>query len=355
MFRNVIIATCFFYLPIPLCTAQDHGEEIFTAVVKSIEALEKTFLESFELEISRTQNNKSEPIFKFGNSSDYESETIRACRVLKFKENEEFILSSSSGYNGLTIKSEEEIREGDAKPGEQVDYEETSDSYFIYSKNEQTITGRLSRDGVSIDQSNVLEKLDYAFALEDGCKFPITQLSEHRSAVTNFLDPLINFCSERQNQDRIIKTVEDSKEGKVIIFRIKHHPDPSQLFAQKIVVSDEGFDKGLIRENQIGILKGSQYNLPYTSEKQLTSEFTQNVKIKWKEVVLGANQPTRLVVPDRVAKSSKGIGATVTTKSDITQFNWKPLSEEAKKKISLEEAKKTTEEQLKTINKMLKR
>jgi ribosomal protein L18E len=170
------------------------------------------------------------------------------------------------------------------------------------------------------------------------------------------LSVVANFQSSRsQNQIRITKTEEETKEGKVIVFRIKHHPEPDQIFAQKIVVSDEGIDKGLIRENSVGLLRQSQFNLPYTSEKQISSELITSVKVQWKEASFGNDPDERLIVPDRVTKSGSVLRSVKATKSDITQFSWKPLSEEAKKKISLEEAKKTTEEQLKTINKLLKR
>jgi hypothetical protein len=355
MFRNIIVTACFFCLPMPLSTAQDHGEEIFTAIIKSIEVLEKAFNESFELEISRTQSARSETVFKLSNTYDEDSETIRLCRVLRSKINDEFCLSASSGYNGLTIKSGKNKNVGEEKSAEQVDYQELSDTYFIYGKNGETVTGRSSRNDVSVQRGTLPEKLDYVFALEGGCKFPITQIAEHLGSVTNYLDPLIDFCSDSQNQKRITKTEEDTKDGKVIVYRIKYIQDHNYVRAQKIVVSNDGFDKGLIRENQIGYLKSNQFSLPYTSEKQLTSEQVNAVKIKWKVASLRADSDETLIIPDRIAKSTNVLSAVKSTKSYITQFDWKPLSEESKKKISLEEAKKTTEEQLKTINKMLKR
>jgi hypothetical protein len=355
MFRRVIVIGCLFCLTISRGRAQDPGEEIFSAVIKSLEVLEKAFSESFELEMTRNQTRRSETLFPSLKSRDQDSEAIRLCRVLKSKTNEEFCLAASSGYNELTIKPGGNSSDAGEKSSEKVDYRELSDAHFIYGKNAETVSGRLSQDDVSIRRGTLLEKLDYTFALECGCKFPIIQITEHSNTVTNYLDPLIDFCNDRQNQNRITKTEEDGKEGKVIVYRVKHHPEPDQVFAQKIVVSDSGFDKGLIRENSIGLLRQSQFNLPYTSEKQISSELITSVKVQWKETSFGDVPDERIIVPERVAKSSSVLRSVKATKSDITQFSWKPLSEEAKKKISLEEAKKTTEEQLKTINKMLKR
>lgn len=355
MLRNIIGITCILFLPSSMCRAQDSGEEIFAAVIKSIEVLEKSLLESFELEMTRNQTHRIETIFRLGKNHDVDSDIRRLYRIVRSKKDDEFSIAASSGCNRLTITSGEGNNGEQEKSDEQVDFEELSDTYFIYGKNGEAVTGRLSRNDVSIQRGTLLEKLVYVFALEGGCKFPIIQITEQSNTGTKRLDPLIDFCSDSQNQSRITKSEEDTTEGKVRVYRIKHHPEPDHLFAQKIVVSDEGFDKGLIRENQIGFLRHSQYNLPYTSEKQLTSELIQSVRIKWKEVALGDDPNKPLVVPERVAKSSTVIRAVKGTKSDITQFDWKPLSEEAKKKISLEEAKKTTEEQVKTIDKMLQR
>lgn len=355
MFRRVIVIGCFFCLTISRGSAQDPGEEIFSAVIKSLEVLEKAFSESFELEMTRNQTTRSETVFPLVKSHDQDSEAIRLCHVLKSKTNEEFCLAASSGLNVLTIKPVGNNNDSGEKSSEKTDYRELSDTYYIYGKNGETAIGRLSRDDVSIRRGSLLDKLDYTFALECGCRFPIIQITEHSNTVTNYLDPLIDFCNDRQNQNRITKTEEDGKEGKVIVYRVKYHPVPDHYFAQKIVVSDSGFDKGLIRENSIGLLRESQFNLPYTSEKQISSELIKSVKVQWKEISLGDDLEKHLIVPDRVAKSSNVLSAVKATKSDITQFSWKPLSEETKKKISLEEAKKTTEEQLKTINKMLKR
>jgi hypothetical protein len=179
MFRRVIVIGCLFCLTISRGGAQDPGEEIFSAVIKSLEVLEKAFSESFELEMTRNQSRRSETLFPSLKSRDQDSEAIRLCRVLKSKTSEEFCLAASSGYNELTIKPGGNNNDTREKSSEKVDYRELSDAHFVYGKNGETVSGRLSQDDVSIRRGSLLEKLDYTFALECGCRFPIIQ--NHRT------------------------------------------------------------------------------------------------------------------------------------------------------------------------------
>jgi hypothetical protein len=128
-----------------------------------------------------------------------------------------------------------------------------------------------------------------------------------------------------------------------------------RVYGIRFVVSANGFDRGLITEVHYRLIKKDELKASYVSEDQLQTLPKIYVKTDWQEFIVDEARQDTIVVPRRISKREDSNQAIKAAEISKDEFDWKPLSEESKQKINLEEAKKKAEELAKDIDKILNR
>jgi hypothetical protein len=186
-------------------------------------------------------------------------------------------------------------------------------------------------------------------------RLPITVLTMERISRFDFLDFLVNFCLEPANKQFVSKSDESVNGTTRIVYRLKVRQSDNMIYGLRIVVSQSGIDQGLVNEIHFGYLKKEEFNSSYISEEQLLPSPRIYAKTEWVQLTLGDSSQPAIVVPKKIVKREDSIQAVKRSKNARYDFDWKPLSEESKQKINLEEAKKKAEELAKDIDKVLNR
>jgi hypothetical protein len=186
-------------------------------------------------------------------------------------------------------------------------------------------------------------------------QLPISVLSMERKPGSDFLDYLVDFCLDPSNKSRIYKEEELVDGVNRLVYRVSMKHSADRVYGIKFVVSANGFDRGLLAEVHYGLIKKDEFKSTYISESQLHLLPKLYTKTDWQEFMVDDSVQEVIVVPRRVSKREDTKQAIKWLRSARYDFDWKPLSEESKQKINLDEAKKKAEELAKDIDKILNR
>lgn len=144
----------------------------------------------------------------------------------------------------------------------------------------------------------------------------------------------------------------------VRVFRIKLEPSPKAIAvpAIRIVVSNSGFDTGLVNEIHNGMLKLDD-DEKYTDEAQLVEEFgVIHHNIHWKEITLVSKRgkSRKMILPVSVSKNADYSSIKCKRYFNL-ELNWRSFTKGSQNNISVDRCDKLTEEYLKKIDDTLGR
>lgn len=174
-----------------------------------------------------------------------------------------------------------------------------------------------------------------------------------KQQITDYDIALARLDSLDLNQLRVTEEMLDKR--KVVVFRVKAIPIPKSksIAVNKIVVSAEGVDKGLVIQFSRDSMKLDDKS-PYENDQQLLGDHSKSQRIHWKEFrVDSANQTKEtLVLPVSISTKNKtphGGGYMNAT------LEWNSFATPTKDIRSIEACKKIAHEFDEQINKALNR
>lgn len=329
------------------CAAQDHGGDVVNSLVQSMSWLEKAWQHSFELKVSRrlsTSGVAQEEYRKI--FSDNHLDAMKQLYLVKNASTREWAVSRSYGASGLDIDSNNEIKS-----------KEYRDAVYTKGSDDGEITYcRLPQSNCSVYQGNSSKLLDELFGV-DFTRLPITVIEMERTNEESpkFLDFLVDFCLEPTNKQSISKTEELVNGTTRIVYRIKVRQSEHTIYGIRIIVSQSGVDQGLINAIHFGYLKKEEFSSAYISEEQLQPYPRMYAKTEWTQLTLEDSNESTIVVPKKIVKRDDTLQTSKASTNVSNDFEWKPLSDESKQKITLEDAKKRAQELAKDIDKILNR
>lgn len=193
-------------------------------------------------------------------------------------------------------------------------------------------------------------RIDFKRAICDPTMFTL------RSDKKENLDALIERLATLR-ADQLESSAERIHGKPVLVHRIKADTGSKSVAipVHRIVVSDQGVDRGLVTEFHLGFMNLGDKER-YTSESQLEERFgTYSTKVTWKLFVFddsGNNQ--EVVLPISVSKKRKWTAAKHESYFEA-QLRWSRLSDESKNLFSVEACSDLTDDYLETIESVLSR
>ncbi len=176
-----------------------------------------------------------------------------------------------------------------------------------------------------------------------------------RATRFDFLDFLVDFCLEPTNKQFISKTEELVNGTTRIVYRLKVRQSDEMIYGVRIIVLPKRGDQGLINEYILDISKRRNLVRPTYQKTSLQPTPKFYAKSEWIQLTLGDSNESTIVVPKKTVKREDKIQASKSLQIASYDFEWKPLSDESKQKITLEDAKKRAQELAKDIDKILNR
>lgn len=324
---------------------QDYGSEIVDVMISSNSWLGKAWEKSLELKVSKRTTNVREATRKTSRPiPDVHYDAVNQLFILRDSASKDWSVSRALGWRRLNISFDQKII-----------FEQDSDAVYAKANNNTgIILFRLPREKPEEFPGTSADLLDSLFNAEVS-QLAISMLSWQRTPGSKFLDYLVDYCLDPTNKSRINKSEELVDGVNRIVYRISIKYSDDTIYGIRIVVSESGFDKGLITEIHLGYLKKEEFKASYLSEDQLQTLPKVYTKTKWKEFIAGAESDDAIVVPLRISKREEQEQAIKSAELASYDFDWKPLSDDSKQKINLEEAKKKAQELAKDIDKILNR
>jgi hypothetical protein len=328
-----------------LCSAQEYGHHVVDSLVRSSDWLETAWSKDFELKLTRRKTCVTEPRGEYASSfSDRHLDIAYQMTLLRDSARNEWIVSRAFGWNQLSISN-----------NQQTAYEQHSDLVYANGNGDNSMVLWRQPIGIRADfQGTPAQLLENLFSAEIN-HLAISILSMERKPGSDFLDYLVDFCLDPSNKLLINKQEELVDGVNRLVYRISMRYSAERVYGIRIVVSESGFDRGLITELHYGYIKKDEFKASYLSENQLQPYPKIYTKTNWQEFSLDESKKITIVVPHRISKREDTMEAMKGAEIARYDFDWKPLSEESKQKINLDEAKKKAEELAKDIDKILNR
>jgi hypothetical protein len=325
--------------------SQDYGQEVVDSLIKSSEWLEKAWNKSFELKISRRSSGTFEVKSESKQSApDLLTDLVNHVFILRDSPEDEWFLSHAVSWSRLYVDRNQDTR----------------NEHFnnaVYAKaieDDKILLFRLRHERPEEFRGKAKQLIDRLLSVEVD-QIAITILSMERKPGIDFLDYLVDFCLDPSNKSRIHKEEELVDGVNRLVYRITMIHSAGRVYGIRFVVSANGFDRGLITEVHYRLIKKDELKASYVSEDQLQTLPKIYVKTDWQEFIVDEARQDTIVVPRRISKREDSNQAIKAAEISKDEFDWKPLSEESKQKINLEEAKKKAEELAKDIDKILNR
>ncbi|MCU0720398.1 MAG: hypothetical protein MUC83_11890 [Pirellula sp.] len=324
---------------------QDYGSEIVDVMISSNSWLGKAWEKSVELKVTKRTTEVREMTRKTSRPiPDIHYDAVNQLFIRRNNASKDWSVSRATGRNQLNISIDQTIN-----------YEQNSNAVYAVINGEVGIVlFRLPQETPTQFVGNSADLLEQLFDAEVS-QLTTSTLSMQRKPHSSFLDFLVDYCLDPSNKSRINKSEELVDGVNRIVYRISIKYSDDTIYGIRIVVSESGFDKGLMTEIHFGHLKKEELKASYLSEEQLQTLPNIYTKTKWQEFAVGDASDDTIVVPLRISKREDSQQAIKSAELASYDFDWKPLSEESKQKINLEEAKKKAQELAKDIDKILNR
>ncbi len=138
----------------------------------------------------------------------------------------------------------------------------------------------------------------------------------------------------------VLSDDKDAENRAVKTLRFKVRYNDKIVTAYRLVISDEGFDKGFLRELHESNLARENFDKKYEDESILDSKHSSSVVIRWDHI---EDQSTneKIVVPSTVIKNSVFRFAQINSTKEIATFKWNNLGKVDTSLINYEKAKDT--------------
>lgn len=261
-------------------------------------------LGSLELEVTTTKNSKSTlksaPIAS-------SSKTIEKFR--EFREGDDFCIASAFGVTLITTKNGHDSRDESISMSYRWGSTDFSNRVLILPSGELVRStsncGSLSASCLDVSRGFVLGRiiLQYVMSIPQG-------------EIDREADILLEKILAAKHWH---VTEEISKQTKkCLVYRFSNRVNENTTFAYKIVVSDEGFDRGYVNEVTRFKLRKEEFENSFQNDDQVVSESSYSVVSNWGEFETTNGKKVLLV---RLVQQYANGAISEGTKS--WDFNWK--------------------------------
>lgn len=336
----------FFAILFLVCVSKPHGlvaqgpDEIgFLALTRTLEWTSK--LKSHELELSINSVKEVEPNPDLRNAAlggkggQFYYEQLRIIKSIFDSKSDNFSLAMCEGNSSIDIRTSVDETLG----------EDNSTSYFAIGISGRTRLFELGGNELALENNGMnvssFDLLDLSLGSQGLQGYPIRFLHDTSGKEGEIVAAMINFLSSPTATSLVVLNDDkdvDNRAIKTLRFKIRHND--KIVTAYRFVISDEGGDKGFLRELHESNLARENFDKKYEDESILDSKQSSSVVIRWEHI---EDQSTneKIVVPAMVTKNSAFRFAQINSTREIATFKWSNLGKVDVSSISYEKAKDT--------------
>jgi hypothetical protein len=312
-------------------------------------------LKSFELEVSRHEDSQSDHKISDKNTNPEASIAMHDKWVDRLE------LRCDAATNKSTLAAAFGNSSMKIKVGGNVDFKDVASSQIAIVVDQNCYVREIGGSDdlpVRMTLENGIGLLSRATRMDSSVLpfafYPVKIAGHDRSSQTVFL---VDYLIDNKDTKNVMITDAKTKEGKPVkVARIKRL-SPSEVkgaAAWRVVISDEGVDKGLIVEAHQCFLKEDQLGEVYAREDQLKNVQVSSTFVTWKSVPLDDGGES-IVLPASVKRQASTRYSTVTLKTELIDFRWVSLKAPEPEKLTDSFAEKRTWELRKAVDKALNR
>ncbi|MCU0714270.1 MAG: hypothetical protein MUC43_19605 [Pirellula sp.] len=303
------------------CLAQQ--DELVADLLRNVSWPDK--VKSHRLEIRVTEQRESDrPRWEHEGrvlnpkSSFYEY--VRIAELISNHETKSVSVVCSYGVSSVDFRSEES--------GVKEEVEDEGDTRFVICDNEylkEFDFQRQTREVSPRSGKDSFEILKYVTPALNLSFFPLMLFQDHALSETE-IERIIEQMVDTQaavGAGKMSVQVEDGKrDGKPVrIWRLTSRGDELTV-GYRIIISHDGFDKGMVLEFHSGVLKPEEAKMPYSNEDQFSDAYVTSNFITWKQF-RSEKSGEEWVLPITVVKTVKNRLSGSMKGTINSSFEWK--------------------------------
>lgn len=301
MALRICLLCLFVAAPVEVAVSQE-SPRVVESVLTSMKWADN--LGSLELQVTTTKNSKS--TLKDGSVASF-GETIEKFR--EFRKGDDFLIASAFGVTSITTKNGHDKLDESISMSYRFGNRDVSHGVLLLPSGELVRStpacGPSSASCLDVSRRFVLGRviLQYVMSIPQGD-----------------IDREVDMLIEKIVAEKRWHVTEEMSEqkSKCLVYRFSDRVNDKTTFAYKIVISDEGFDKGYVSEVTRYKLKKEELANSFQNDDQVVSDSSYSVASRWKEFETMNGKKVLLV--KLVQQSSNGANSKGTKSWD---FNWK--------------------------------
>lgn len=265
--------------------------------------------------------------------------------------------SKSQSYSLILVSGNSSL---DLHLGGLFDTRENSSTQICVGNKNQTVLRELDSSSNLLGEAsprNALDVISDACGGSDFQLFPVAFFPQRREGRDNNYPTslLIDFLIDNHNEENLHATEEKLRDGKSVkVFRVRRMFDSGAgASAWRLVISDEGFDKGLILQSYMGFLDNEHAKIPYVSDDRLATDQKESVVTTWKEY--STEEGKTLVLPKRILRRLDRKFSLDGKQIEAIEFDWKSFKAQENEDLSYEFAESRAKDLRRTVDRALNR